>query len=116
LHDHFHQRQHKGLFAPLVALEDVCREAAIPRLRHQQRDRPHPRVKRARSMPIAIAQSVVAALVSLRAQRFRDLRLQDLVQYGLHQFRQSVLAAQQTGQQLLACANIDCSHRFSFFG
>ncbi|MCP9438309.1 MAG: hypothetical protein NHB36_00310 [Nitrospira sp.] len=48
----------------------------------------------------------------LRAQRFRHLRLQNLVQHRLHQFRQSVLAAQQARQQFLADAHINPSHRF----
>ena len=31
MHDHFHERQNEGLLAPLVALEDVRRKAAVPR-------------------------------------------------------------------------------------
>jgi len=40
LNHHFHQRQHKGLFAVLVALEDVGREAPIAGLRRLQRNVP----------------------------------------------------------------------------
>lgn len=104
------------MLAPLVALEDVGRETAVPRLPHQQRDRPDTRVERAGPMTVAVARPFLRAFVPLGAQRVRHLRFQYLVQYRLHQFRQSIRAAQQTRQQFLAYANINRSHRFSFFG
>lgn len=67
LHDHFHQRQHERLLAPLVALEQVCRKAAVPRLRNEQRDRTHPRVQRARPMTVAVTLPVFIALVTFSA-------------------------------------------------
>ena len=53
LNHHFHERQDKRLFATLVALEDVWREAAVSGLRHQQVNGPNPRVQRARPMTVA---------------------------------------------------------------
>ncbi len=91
MHDHFHERQNEGLLAPLVALEDVRRKAAVPRLRHQQRHRPNPRVKGAWPVAVAIAGPFVRALVPRRPQRFRHLRLQYLIEHRFHQFRQPVL-------------------------
>ena len=79
LHDHFHQRQNKRLLAPLVALENVSRKAAVPRLRYLQGHRPNPCIKRARPVTIPVALPLFRPLVPIRSQRFRHLRLQYLM-------------------------------------
>ena len=116
LHDHFHERQYKGLLAPLVALEYVRRKTAVPRLRNQQRHRTNSRVKGAGAVAVAVAGSFIRALVPRCPQRFRHLRLQYLIEHRLHQLCQSVLPAQKPWQQIRSYVNLIPSHRFFSFG
>jgi hypothetical protein len=53
--------------------------------------------------------------VPIHAQRLGHLRLQNLVEHRFHQFRQTVLTAQQPWQQILSYVNIISSHRFFSF-
>src|SRR3546814_5041770 len=66
---HLGQRRHQRLLRPLVALEQLGREAPGTVLRHPQLQLADPRHQRARVMPRTVAEPRIAALALARAQR-----------------------------------------------
>src|SRR3546814_4057070 len=70
---HLGQRRHQRLLRPLVALEQLGREAPGTVLRHPQLQLADPRHQRARVMPRTVAEPRIAALALARAQRLVHL-------------------------------------------
>src|SRR3546814_9094772 len=69
---HLGQCRHQRLLRPLVALEQLGREAPGTVLRHPQLQLADPRHQRARVMPRTVAEPRIAALALARASRSEE--------------------------------------------
>ncbi len=114
LHDHLHHGQHEGLFASLVALEDVATKAAVAQLGHLQLQGPHPRVQRAHAGARAVGGALCVPLVSQSPGRFVRLCSHHLVENALHQLGHcAAVSTEQSAHNIVLHGNINRSHRLT---
>ena len=104
--DPLHERQHKGLLAALTALEDLGREAAVPRLGDLSGHRADPGGEGSGADAVTAALPLGGPFVRARPERFGHLRRQELVQDRLDQPGQTLRLVQLSGQQVLGYADI----------
>ncbi len=93
--DTLHEREHQGLFAALVAREQLGRELPVTHLRHLQRECAYPRRQRTGLVAVAIPLPLLAALIGRRLELLGDLGTQHLVQDGFQQPAQLAFAGKQ---------------------
>src|ERR1019366_9958723 len=91
---HLQKRQHKRLFAALIALEQLRLKLPVAVLGHHQLQLPHPRLQRARLQTVAPAAPNIVALVALGAKKAGHLSLQNLLHGALYQLAEKVLPAE----------------------
>ncbi len=110
--DPLHEREHKDLLAALIAIEDLGREAAVPRLGDLSGHGADPGVEGPEADAVTVALPFGAPFVRARPERLGHRRRQDRVQDRLHPPGQTLRFVQKSGQQILGYADIVLGYRF----